>query len=178
MVARFDPIKRIDTLLRAAHALAPGLDWAIDLVGDGPQRAEIETLVNELSIRPRVTLHGWLENPYPVMKAADVTVLCSEYEGFSNSVLESMVIGTPVVTGYCSQDAREMVAAGAALGFEIGDWQGLRDHLATLRREDHLAVELGAKARVYAARHHLSNAVREYEVLVRRAVALRQRAEP
>ncbi len=173
MVARFDPIKRVDTLLYAAHALGPAFSWAIDLVGDGPQRPRIEALVDELSIRTRVTLHGWLENPYPVIKAAGVTVLCSEYEGFSNTVLESMVIGTPVITSFCSQDSRDMAAAGAVLGFEIGDWCALRGHLVALQEEPQLAAKLRSRASAYAARHHVSNAVTEYEALVRKTVSLR-----
>ncbi len=44
-------------------------------------------------IRPRVTLHGWLAQPRPLDEAAGATVLCSEYEGLSNAVLESMAIG-------------------------------------------------------------------------------------
>jgi glycosyltransferase involved in cell wall biosynthesis len=177
LVARLDPIKRVDTLLRAAHALSHELDWSIDLVGEGPHRPHIEALVDELSIRARVRLHGWRENPYPVMKAADVTVLCSEYEGFSNTVLESMVIGTPVITSYCSQDAREMVAKGAALGFEIGDWQGLRDHLTTLKCNPEVAARLASAASAFAERHHLINAVREYEELVRNAIELMRRTQ-
>jgi glycosyltransferase involved in cell wall biosynthesis len=175
LVARLDPIKRVDTLLRAAHALSHELNWVIDLVGDGPDRPRIESLVEQLSIGSRVKLHGWRENPYPVIKAADVTVLCSEYEGFSNTVLESMVLGTPVITSFCSQDARDMVAEGAALGFEIGDWQGLSDCLEALHRNPEAARRLETAASSFAARHHLTNAVREYEGLVRNAVAVRKR---
>ena len=171
LVARLDPIKRIDTLLRAAHALGSDFDWEIDLVGDGPNRGLIESLSEELSIRAKVRLHGWLENPYPIIRAADVTVLCSEYEGFSNSVLESMVIGTPVVTSYCSRDAREMVSAAAALGFEIGDWRELADLLKILRDSPGIAARLRASGLLYSEAHHVSNAIPVYERLVREAIA-------
>lgn len=174
MVTRLVAMKRVDTLLRAAHALGPAFDWTIDLVGDGPERAGVEALIDELAIRDRVIMHGWLENPYPIMKAADLTTLCSEYEGFSNTVIESMVLGTPVATSYCSQDARDMAAEGVALGFEVGDWQALCSHLARLQAKPEELRALRVRASVYASRHHVENAIGEYEALVRKAVAARE----
>lgn len=176
MVTRFHRLKRIDTLLRAAHALGREMDWRIDLVGDGVERPAIEALVAKLGFQDRVTLHGWMANPYPIMAAATATVLCSEYEGFSNTVLESMVIGTPVVTSFCSLDARMMVEEGAALGFEIGDWAALSGHLAALLREPGLSAGLRCRAERYAARHHADAAIAEYEKIVRDAIACRRQA--
>lgn len=178
MVARFDPIKRIDTLLRAVHALEPGMSWHLDLVGDGAERQAIQALVAELGLQRRVTLHGWLANPFPVMAAAVATVLCSEYEGFSNTVLESMVLGTPVVTSLCSLDARRMVGDGAALGFDIGDWSALSDHLATLLTRPALTEALRLAASRHASRHHADVAIAEYETIARDAVVRRGQGRP
>ena len=88
VVSRLDPMKRIDTLLAAAVGLPSELDWRIDIVGDGPQRATLVALARELGIAGRVHFHGWQKNPYPVMRHAAATVLASTYEGFSNTVLE------------------------------------------------------------------------------------------
>lgn len=176
MVARFDPIKRIDTVLDAVTGLDPALDWHLDLVGDGPQRSEIEARIAAAGIRHRVTLHGWQKNPYPIIRAASVSVLCSEYEGFSNSVLESMVIGTPVITSYCSEDACNMTRDGATLGFEIGDARALADHLVRLAPGTQGAMQrrqaLHDAALAYARAHHLEEAVPAYETLVRQGITL------
>jgi glycosyltransferase involved in cell wall biosynthesis len=168
MVVRFDPIKRVDTLLQAAHALNDP-NWHVDLVGDGPQRSAIEALISKLEIADHVTLHGWVANPYPLVKASAALVLCSEYEGFSNSVLESMVIGTPVLTSFCSHDARDMHDSGAALGFDVGDWRALSQHMARIMSDRDLRISLRRSAQAYASRHHLDLAVREYQALLHAA---------
>lgn len=176
MVARLDPIKRIDTLLRAVHGLSADLPWRVDIVGEGPARAALQALIGELRLSERVKLHGWRANPYPFIKAAAATALCSEYEGFSNTVLESMVIGTPVVTSFCSLDSRHMTAQGATLGFEIGDVAALRAHLENVLREPALRERLRANATRYAAPHHANAAVKQYEALVVQAIASRASA--
>lgn len=174
MVARFDPMKRVDTLLRAAHALQKP-EWHVDLVGDGPERPAVEALIAELRIADKVTLHGWVANPHPLVAAAGASVLCSEYEGFSNSVLEAMVIGTPVLTSFCSRDARDMHDKGAALGFEVGDWQTLSLHMARIMSDTDLRTDLRRAAQAYAGRHHLTHAVEEYQALL--MAACKNRAE-
>jgi glycosyltransferase involved in cell wall biosynthesis len=172
-VSRLDPLKRIDTLLEAAALLPPGLAWRVDILGDGPERRALEALAARLGIGSRVRFHGWTRNPYPTMRRALATVLSSSYEGFSNTVLESLALGTPVITSYCSSDARQMTQVGAALGFSIGDHRALAERLLRVLREPGLCRELSAKGRIYTKRHTLPGAVREYEALVRDAVALR-----
>lgn len=177
VVSRLVSMKRIDTLLAAAGGLPSGLDWRIDIIGDGPERAALCALAERLGISNRVHIHGWQRNPYPAMGRATVTVLASTYEGFSNTVLESMALGTPVITSFCSSDARRMHDEGAALGFPVGDHLALRQHLQRVLTDAHLRAELDERGRRHARRHTLSQAVPEYEALVRDAVRLR-RAQP
>lgn len=177
MVSRLDPIKRLDTLLEAVAGLPPDLACEIDIVGDGPQRAQLGELSNRLGIAGRVHFHGWCKNPYPYMSRALATVLASSYEGFSNTVLESMALGIPVITSFCSTDARLMDENGAALGFPVGDAAALRDQICRLIREPGLRIALSGRGRQYAMRHTVPRAVPEYEALVRDAVALRSKAD-
>lgn len=170
MVARFEQMKRFDTLLMAARNLDSVEPWHIDLVGDGPYRNEIEKYIRDLDLGHRVTLHGWLSNPYPIIAAASATVLCSEYEGFSNTILESMALGTPVVTSFCSMDARKMVAQDVALGFQVGDWRGLRDHLKTVLTRPEICSHLVNRAFDFLKKHEVYPAIREYENAVRLAI--------
>ena len=171
IVGRLDPRKRVDTLLHAAAGLARDLDWQIDVVGDGDHRAELERLARQLDIERRVVFHGWLANPHPLVARATASVLCSEYEGFSNSVLESMVLGTSVITSLCTSDAHEMVRQGAALGFPVGDSDALREQVVRLLTDAPLRQRLGDEARRYAAVHQLPHAIAAYDALVRDAVA-------
>jgi glycosyltransferase involved in cell wall biosynthesis len=176
IVTRLDRRKRVETLLRAAARLPADLNWRIDVVGDGDQRLALAALAQELDIVPRVVFHGWQENPHPIVAQAAASVLCSEYEGFSNSVLESMILGTPVVTSLCSSDSNEMVEKGAALGFPVGNHLALRAELVKLLTQESMRRRLQDRARRYAQAHTLPAAIRVYEQVVNDAVEQKRRA--
>ena len=66
------------------------------LIGDGPQRQELERKVVELGITDSVTFTGYLDNPYACLSRCDLYVNASDREGFSTAVVESLLCGTPV----------------------------------------------------------------------------------
>lgn len=164
--ARFDAMKRLDTLLHALHKLPSDLEWRAILVGDGAERAKLEALASTLGIASRVHFAGWIANPFPVIGASSVYVHCSELEGLSNAVLEAMFLGVPVVSSFCSSDTREMERMGAALGYEPGDDETLAAHLETLMRETATAEALRARALEYCQRHERSTSIADYEALL------------
>jgi glycosyltransferase involved in cell wall biosynthesis len=170
MVTRLDRRKRVDTLLKAAAGLPWHLPYRIDIVGDGPERAVLEAEAGSLGIAARVHFHGWLHNPYPMVSHASLLVLCSEFEGFSNSVLEAMILRTPVITSLCTSDAHEMCARGAALGFAVGDHLALRARLEQALTSGELRAELSENGWRFAQRHTIPSAILDYEALVRDAV--------
>ncbi len=70
------------------------------IVGDGPERPQLEKRIMELNLAGAVRLAGRLSQAelFEYIKAADVFVLNTSYEGLSHQILETMAIGTPVVT--------------------------------------------------------------------------------
>ncbi len=69
----------------------------LHVIGDGELLDEIKTLGITLKISDSIVFHGALENPYKILAKADFFVLSSTYEGFSNAILESLVLGVPVI---------------------------------------------------------------------------------
>lgn len=76
---------------------AQGLDVTLDLIGDGPLRPAMQTLVDRLGLGPAVRLHGFLADPMTVVAAGDVFVLPSLSEGMSRAALEALHLGVPCV---------------------------------------------------------------------------------
>ena len=74
----------------------------LDVVGDGPDRADLERLAGALGMQDRVRFHGFLPNPYPTIASSDLMVIPSEYEGLPNVALEAMALGTGVIATDCS----------------------------------------------------------------------------
>lgn len=166
-VGRLDAMKRVDTIVEAYARAGFAGECALVIVGDGETRERLERLVRELGVQDSVTFSGALENPLPIVSAAAALVLASEYEGFSNAVLEAMFCDVPVITSYCSSDAREMCERGAALGFEVGDIDGLAKNMVRIVREEAVAQQLAQQARLYRAPHELKQAIPCYETAIR-----------
>ena len=99
-VGRLAHEKGHDVLLRALDTvLRAGVDMHLTLVGDGPQRAALESLVAELGMQDAVTFTGVLldDAVADAMYSADLFVLPSRSEGFGVALIEAMATGLPVV---------------------------------------------------------------------------------
>ena len=97
------PPKNYPRLLRTHQAiLEAGIEHDLWILGDGEQRPQIEQFIQENKLQESVRLFGFQDNPYPYMKAADVIVCSSNYEGFSTVITESTILGKAIVTTDCS----------------------------------------------------------------------------
>jgi len=95
-VARLEAPKDHATLLRAMAALR-GLEWELELVGDGPLEAECRELAARLEIAARVRFAGYSADVAEALGRAQIFVLSSRSEALPRSVLEAMRGGLPVV---------------------------------------------------------------------------------
>ncbi|SDP70921.1 glycosyltransferase [Desulforhopalus singaporensis] len=103
--------KGFDFLLRAFQRVNRK-DVHLHIIGEGVDRSSLEALSKELCVDGRVTFHGFLENPYAVMKQADALILSSKWEGFPNVLIEAMALGCPVVAVDCPGGINEIVRDG------------------------------------------------------------------
>jgi sugar transferase (PEP-CTERM/EpsH1 system associated) len=97
-IGRLDPVKDHASLLRAFAPLARGATAArLVIVGAGPMRREIESQITTLHLEQRVHMLGERHDVAALLKTFDVFALTSIAEGISNTVLEAMASGLPVV---------------------------------------------------------------------------------
>lgn len=102
MATRFSVEKRVDRVITAAAQLKEkGYKFNILILGDGEFRNQIETLISKHSLGDVVSILGYVENPYPYIKKSDWLISSSEKESFSLVLLESIFLGTPVITTDC-----------------------------------------------------------------------------
>lgn len=94
-VGRLSIEKGHDRLVRALAKVRE--DIRLVVVGGGPERENLESLVRQLNLSDRVLITGHLANPYPIMKRADGVTLLSLWEGQGITILEAMLLGIPVV---------------------------------------------------------------------------------
>lgn len=98
-VARLEKQKNQELLIRSFYSLKDEFkDYKLVIYGEGSYRKELEVLINNLGINDRVFLPGNTEDIINKIKKAKVFVLSSNYEGMSNSLIEAMYIGLPVIS--------------------------------------------------------------------------------
>lgn len=82
----------------AAMAKEAGLPVRFKWVGDGELRAEIEQKRDSLGLTDMVEFTGFVRNPFPHIKAADLMMVTSDFEGFCLVICEAQCLGVPVIS--------------------------------------------------------------------------------
>lgn len=95
-VGRLTRLKGLDTALRALGKLK-GRTWNLDVIGDGPQRAELEALASELDLQERVNFHGFRDDVEKWMVSSGCLLFPSYQEGMGLVVLQALNVGLPVL---------------------------------------------------------------------------------
>lgn len=98
-----DTSKAIYRMARVCQYLKnKGLNFTWFVIGDGPDREELQRLIQTLDISSHLILLGRLENPFPAYKAADIVAVVSYYEGLCGIVNEAKILGKAVVAAEVS----------------------------------------------------------------------------
>lgn len=115
-VGRLSPEKNYVNLVKAfAKYLAEGHNAMLYLIGDGPLREEIDSLIDSLNIRSRVILVGILENPSELLKYCDCFIFTSLHEGQPVVIHEARVAELPIVMTQFSSYKGSVVKDGQYL---------------------------------------------------------------
>lgn len=102
VVHRFSPEKRIDRVVTIAQRLlSEGYRFRIFILGKGSEFETIKAMVQDQKLENVIHLLGYLENPYPYIKASDWLVCCSSRDSFSLVLLEAMTLNVPIITTDC-----------------------------------------------------------------------------
>lgn len=109
---RLRPQKDFATLIRAFAQVRRNHSARLLILGEGPQRLNLETLVRELGLEKDVSLPGFVVNPYAYMARACVFVLSSQWEGLGDVLIEALSCGTPVIATDCPHGPREILEDG------------------------------------------------------------------
>ena len=97
------PVKAFDRMVRVADRLKKeGLQFQINIIGEGPERGKLESLIDELGLKGVVNLLGFLRPPYAEMVKGDMFVSCSLTEAYPLNVCEAICLGLPIVATECS----------------------------------------------------------------------------
>jgi sugar transferase (PEP-CTERM/EpsH1 system associated) len=165
-VARLDAVKNHELILRATRrCLDDGLPLFVLVAGEGSHRPAIEAAIEGLGLTDDVRLLGHSAHVPEILNCLDVYVQTSLYEGFSNTLLEAMASGVPVIATDVGGTADLFDANREGWLFPSGDATALADLIRRARGE-RLRVDMAARARErVVTRYSLRAMVEQYEAL-------------
>lgn len=161
-------VKNVPMLLRAAAAIRQD-DVHFAIAGEGELQAGLQRMAEDLGIDERVHFLGRCDDVPGLLSASAVCVLTSKNEGFSNSILEYMAVGKPVVATDVG-GAREAIVDGES-GFLVpsDDDKKLAEKLTVLLNDPKLAHSFGKRGQEKVRKEFSS------EIQLDRTIALYER---
>jgi glycosyltransferase involved in cell wall biosynthesis len=109
---RLSKVKRLDLLIRAfAGVIMSRPDANLVLLGSGPERHDLENLVEALDLKEKVSFQEPVIDVMRVMRSFSCLVLPSAFEGLPNVAIEALALGIPIVSSAVG-DMAEIVSNG------------------------------------------------------------------
>ncbi|HWE80164.1 MAG TPA: glycosyltransferase [Gaiellaceae bacterium] len=172
-IGRMTAIKHLpDVIASFARLRGLGVDATLCLVGDGPDRAEVEGLVHDLGVARNTLFVGYQHDVAPYYRLFDVLLLPSGNEGTPVVAIESLAAGTPVVATKVG-GVPDVVEHGVD-GFlaAVGDIHGIASALEQLARDPELRAAMGHAGRERTLpRYRVERLVDDVDALYRRLLA-------
>jgi len=159
-VARLSAVKNHALLLEAVSVLVRRhAELHVLLVGDGPERPQLEAAAASLAIGDRVHFAGELPNLPNPHALLHISVLSSSTEGFPNTIVEAMAAGRPVVATDVGGVREAVVSGRTGLLVPSGSVPSLAEALGTLLGDPERQERFGSAARQVARAKYDAGAV-------------------
>lgn len=158
-VGRLSREKGFDVLIQAFAEVATVSDARLYILGEGPLRSELESMIAELGLAGKVVMPGYVPNPLSFMARSSVYVIPSRWEGLPTALVEALAAGVSVVATRCPGGSAEILEGGlhGAL-VDVDDSSALACAINSMLDEPTAGPESIKRGRSFSA----SNAVRHY----------------
>jgi glycosyltransferase involved in cell wall biosynthesis len=113
----------------------------------GSEQQRLQGLAAELGVADRVVFAGAREDPWPIVQASDICLLCSETEGLSNALIEYSAAGKPVLCTAAGGNSEVVLDGVSGFVFQTGDVRYAAGKVTQLLSDPALAASMGARGR-------------------------------
>ncbi|MGT2716210.1 glycosyltransferase [Streptococcus respiraculi] len=141
LTAQKNPLKLLDVLERV---IVKQSDVKIAVIGSGDMKEKVLEVAKEKKLLRHITFYDFILNPLPYLKNAKVMVMTSKFEGLPMVALESLALGTPVVS--TPVDGLKEVVENGLNGFLAEDSQALADKIFEIVSDEALRERLSKGA--------------------------------
>lgn len=161
-VSNFRKVKRIQDIIEAHEIICKKVSTKLILVGDGPERKEMEELARKLQVCSDIRFLGKQDAIDEILSIADVFVMPSERESFGLSALEAMSAGVPVISSDAGGLPELNIHNKTGFIFPVKDVKALADRLVELLTDETLLEEMGKNAAEHAKQFETTKIVNKY----------------
>lgn len=160
--SNFRKVKRVEDVVRIFDIIQNEIPAKLLLIGDGPERSNIEKVCRELGVCNKVTFLGKQEAIEEILSICDLFILPSESESFGLSALEAMACEVPVIS--TNTGGLPEVNIHGVTGFlsNIGDYQDMAANALQLLQNDTLLVQFRKNALNQAKKFDLNRVLNQY----------------
>lgn len=161
-VSNFRKVKRVEDVVRVFRKLRSKINAKLVLVGDGPERMNVERLCRELEVHNDTRFLGKVKDVEELLGFADVFLLPSESESFGLAALEAMAASIPVVSTNTGGLPEVNVQGKTGFLTNVGDVDGMAEFTLEILTNDELCAEMRINARKRAEEFSLENILPMY----------------
>lgn len=162
-IARLSPEKNLNLLLEAFRLVKLQTSALLIILGDGPERAQLESKIATWNLTNVVRLLGHCDNVYPYLRCATIFIHTCQFEGFGNTMLEALATGTAVIATDCPYGPREMLGGDYGLLVPPNDSQQLAMAILQLLNNEQQRQKLIQRGLERAKQFSIEKMILSYE---------------
>ena len=162
-VSNFRPVKRIEDVINVFYEVQKTIPSKLLLIGEGPDRAKAEHLVNKLQISNEVLFFGNSSDVSKILCYSDVFLLPSQTESFGLAALEAMAAKTAVISTNTGGLPEVNIHGVTGYLSDLGDVQDMADNAVSILENDEILETFKENAREHTTKFSLENILPVYE---------------
>jgi N-acetyl-alpha-D-glucosaminyl L-malate synthase BshA len=161
-VSNFRPVKRIEDVINVFYEVQKKIPSKLLLIGEGPDRAKAEHLVNKLQISKEVLFFGNSSDVSKILCYSDVFLLPSQTESFGLAALEAMAAKTAVISTNTGGLPEVNIHGVTGYLSDLGDVQDMADNAVSILENDEILETFKENAREHTTKFSLENILPVY----------------
>ena len=171
-VSNFRKVKRVEDVLHVFNQIKKVIPSKLILVGDGPERANIEKLCRELDTCSDIKSLGKIVNPEQILSVADLFLLTSETESFGLAALEAMASKVPVISTNSGGIPEVNIHGYSGYMSNVGDVDDMAKNAIHILKDDATLAIFKANAYEQAQKFDITRILPMYEDLYNKVLGI------
>ena len=168
--SNFRKVKRVDDVIKTFLLIQKEIPSKLLLIGDGPERPEIESMTRDCQAFESIKFLGKQEQMEDILPIADLFLLTSEYESFGLAALEAMAAEVPVISTNAGGLPEININGYCGFMSDVGDVEDMSKNAIKILHDDKTLLEFKANALTQAKKFDINNIVPQYEMLYKRVI--------